>query len=228
MQKPHLTLYHGTDARILSMSKEERTSFLADVDRAREYLWTLMAPICNKKVIKELRYPNGELMGTLPITYLQSIKQQFYNAGKIVLYKNLFEKMTMADLTEKGAPLYQYGSLYVTLSKQTAIDFARRSFAGGERGLIVYRLLEGAEFLGISLCNLDNRTSRAILRIKTFAEDNSPRPVIVILNDVDPEDLLSEGGDPVCGEILSDTNYRYIKDVDLSLYRVESILPPKQ
>ena len=197
MKKPRkFTLYHGTDARILSMSKEEYTSYFADVNIALAYLWTIWKPLGQKTMVRELRWPNGELKGTVPISFLESRKQQFIDAGKDALYFNLYEKVNMFSWTEEGAELYQYGSLYVTTSREIASDYARRAFAGGERGLIAYRMLEGIEFLGIPLGNPEERTFNAIQRVKSFAEANEPEPVIVVLDDVAPCDLLSEDGKP--------------------------------
>lgn len=221
MQK--LTFYHGTDARILSMSKEERLSYLADVDLALEHLWTIWEPICHKTVIKELRYPNGEFMGTLPISYLKSIKQRFIDAGEETLYYGLLSHVSIMDWSKQGAPRYQYGALYVTGSDRKASLFAHDSYAGGERGIIAYFMLKGAAFLGLSLGNPDNRTYQAIQRVKSFAEAKEREPVIVVLNDVALEDLLSEGGGPVMGPIISGESYRYMKDVDLSLYPIRHL-----
>ncbi len=223
MKKKYITLYHGTDARILSMSKEERLSYLADVDLALEYLWTIWEPICHKTVIKELRYPNGEFMGTLPISYLESIKQRFIDAGEDTLYNGLRSRVSMADWSKQGAPRYQYGALYVTGSQWKASIYARDSYAGGERGIIVYFMLKGATFLGIPLGNPDSKTYQAIQRVRSFAEAKEQEPVVVVLNDVAPEDLLSESGEPVKEPIILGDSYRYIKDVDLSLYPVEHI-----
>ena len=234
MKNQSLILYHGTDARILSMSKEERTSYFADVDLALDYLWTIWEPLCQKTIIRELRWPNGELKGTFPISFLESRKQQFIDAGKEILYYNLYEKVSMADWTRQGASLYQYGSLYVSMSKDSASDYARRSFAGGERGLIVYRMLEGIDFLGISLGNPNEMMAKAIQRVKSFAEAKQPEPVVVTIGNVDPHDLLSEGGRPADEHIKlahdvqkhgiqAEFSFRYIKDINLSLFPVEHI-----
>lgn len=232
MIKPRkLTLYHGTDARILSMSREEYASYFTDVDIALAYLWTIWKPLNQKSLVRELRWPNGELKGTVPISFLESRKQQFIDAGKEVFYTNLSEKVNMFSWTEEGAELYQYGSLYATTSREIASNYARNAFAGGERGLIVYRMLEGLEFLGIPLGNPGEKTFRAIQRVKSFAEANEPEPVIVIIDDVLPCDLLSEDGKPADKKIqlffdpgiLIDFTFRYVKDVDLSTYPVERI-----
>ena len=186
-------------------------------------------------MIRELYYPDGTFMGTMPISFLESRKQQFLDAGKGTLYSNLHEKVNMWSWTKQGAKLYQYGALYVTTSKDTARDFARRSFAGGERGLIVYRMLEGAEFLGISIGHPDGRTAKAIRKIKSFAEADEPKPVIVVLNDLDPRFFLSEEGEPADmqlkmasdtfpdDDIIAEFSFRYLKDVDLSRYPFERV-----
>ena len=231
MEPLRFTLYHGTDARILSMSKEERSSFLTDIDIALDYLWTIWEPLIQKTMIRELRWPNGEFKGTVPISFLESRKQQFIDAGQEILYKNLYEKVSMFSWTKEGAELYQYGALYVTMSKKTAADFARRSFAGGERGLIVYRMLEGIAFLGIPLGNPDKRTTDAIQRVKAFADANDAAPVIVTLKDVAPCDLLTESGKPadamlqlvLDSGILIEPSFRYVKEIELSLFPMEQL-----
>ena len=234
MQKPHLTLYHGTDARILSMSKTERAAYFSDVDLALDYLWTIWEPICHKMVIRKLWWPNGEFKGTTSIPYIESIKQQFVDAGKGRLHEKVYRYVSMADWSKQGAPKYQYGSLYLTALKGMASTFANDAFAGGERGEIVYYMLEGAAFLGISLGHPEEKIVRAIQTIKAFAE--GPRePIVVILNDVDPKYLLAEGGKSADfsvelvmkaqkeGRTAPGANFRYMKDVDLSRYPFERV-----
>lgn len=235
MNNQILTLYHGTDARILSMSKEERESFLSDIDLARDYLWTIWKPLCVKTLIRKLYYPNGKLKGTTLMSFLESRKQQFIDAGEDALYYNLYEKVNMYSWTEQGAELYQYDALYLTPSKEKAKNYARRSFAGGERGLVVYRMLEGADFLELPLGTPNENTLRAIQKVKSFAETAAPIPVIVTLDDIDPDYLLTEGGKSASryiervvnalknGETPPDNSFRYMKDVDLSIYPVEHI-----
>ena len=228
-----LTLYHGTDARLLSMSKEERAAFFSDVDLALDYLWTIWKPLCEKTMPRELYYSNGQFKGTIPrsLSFLESKKQQFLDAGEDVLYYNLHEKVNMWSWTEQGAELYQYGALYLTFSKDTARNYARQSFAGGERGLIVYRMLEGIDFLGISLGNPDEKISHAIQKVQSFGEPDRKEPIIVTMNDIDPGLLLSEKGEPVNellklthnSSIMAGFSFRYMKDVDLSLYSFERV-----
>ena len=95
-------------------------------------------------------------------------------------------------------------------------------------------MLEGIEFLDISLGNPNEMTAKAIQRVRSFAEENNPDPVVVKFCDVDPNDLLSEGGEPANKDIkmaldmrkrgiLVDFSFRYLRDLDLSLFPIEHI-----
>lgn len=146
------------------------------------------------------------------------------------MYINLFEKLTMLGARNNGAGLYQYKDFYVCGSKRIAMNYARRSYAGGETGLNAYRLIQGAEIIGFDNMYQDPKVRLAADRIKDFAKEGNERPAIVTIEDVDLDYLFHEDGKPLFAdekdEILDGKegiryHFRYTKPVELSQCKVE-------
>ena len=86
-------------------------------------------------------------------------------------------------------------------------------------------------FIPDRLGNPDEKTAKAIQRVKAFAESDDADPVILVLDEVDPSDLLTEEGKPadtrlklaLDSDIRFEPSFRYVKDIDLSLCQVEHV-----
>lgn len=224
------TLYHGTDARMLTMSKDERMEYLTLVDKAIAAMWEFLAPL-DEWEMYEFKGPRGDKRYSTRWV-VEKYKDEFIKAGKNNLYTNFTEKLSMQGRRVNGSELYQYGDLYLAASYNTAKDYAARSFAGGELGLIAYRLAEGLVFLNFPDWHPTPEIEYAINRILEFGEGGKEDPVIVTLEGIDPEDLVMDNGSSAKEEIealydilgnLGDLKFRYLKDTDLSQFPIEHL-----
>ena len=120
--------------------------------------------------------------------------------------------------------LYQYGSFYLTTNKMTALNYAQRSFAGGEIGLMAYSLIEGTEIINFTDYNPDESLKNKINRIKEFGEEGKECPVIVTFNNIDLSCLQNEDGTPLpIDDITIFSNFRYSKAQDLKWDIIENV-----
>ena len=223
-------LYHGSDARIIEMTKEEREQYKNDCDLVVNSLFPLFKPLMSYEKVE--RILNGEKI----YVYETPLKLRYQNLlnekGGQYMYINLFEKLTMIDARNNGSELYQYNDLYLCASKLTAINYARRSYAGGETGLNAYRLIQGAEIIGFENMYADPNVKRAAEKIKEFAKEGNERPVIITIDDIDPCFLFYEDGKPIEKDDIKELierrrknqiNFRYTKYVELKLCKIEFI-----
>lgn len=226
-----LIFYHGTDARMVSMTKEERLEYLNKCDLVIDYLWTLYEPLMKSELV-EIDY-RGQRVSVLK-QKIEDFRTLLNEKGNQYQYINLYEKLNMLCWRNGGAGLYQYGFLYLSLSKQAARDYASRSFAGGELGLMAYRMIEGAEIISFDSYHPNVVVSNAIEEIKSFAQEGKEQPIVVTINDIETEYLLNEDGssvdwDHVYSLIDRDKhyNFRYIKDIELDLNIAEYLIKNK-
>ena len=229
----NLTLYHGTDARLIYMSDAEREDYFALVDRAIDSLWPYLREY-NENIPRIINFPDGS-KGTSSWRRIESMKQQFINAGNADFYYFISKRISEIALWKNGAERYQYSSFYVTCSRTKARQYARDSFAGGEHGLNAYALILAAEHLKPSGWHPSEEVTKAIRAIKDFADARNRRPVIVSIENARPEDLLLEDGAPADGilkHVISSlsqgeepkgASFRYLKTVDLKNCKIDSI-----
>lgn len=86
------SIYHGTDARILAMTAEEKEEW--------------------KKICIELA---TTLRPYFPdVYYLTIFKKLFENGGREDIYWNLCDTITRHDAMKNGNQEYQYGEIYLT------------------------------------------------------------------------------------------------------------------
>lgn len=127
--------------------------------------------------------------------------------------------MRWLEANENGSQYYQYGDLYLAGDKNKARHYAFSSFAGGEIGLIAYRLIQVAEILGWDSCNNDESLKKTIESIKSFAEAQAI-PVVIPISDLDMDYLFYEMGGSVKNEnkfLWKMMSVRYTKEYTLSL-----------
>ena len=223
-------LYHGSDARIIEMTKEEREQYKNDCDLIVNSLFPLFKPLMSYEKVEMI------LNGEKNYVYETPLKLRYQNLlnekGGQHLYINLFEKLTMIDARNNGSELYQYNDLYLCASKLTAINYAYRGFAGGEAGLNAYRLIQGAEIIGFENMYADPNVKRAAERIKEFAKEGNERPVIITIEDIDPCYLFYEDGKPIEKDDIEEyiersrdyqMKFRYTKYVELKSCKIEFI-----
>lgn len=222
-------LYHGSDARIIEMTKEEREQYKNDCDLVVNSLFPLFKPLMSYEKVERILNGEKSYVYEIPLKRYQNLLDE---KGGQYMYINLFEKLTMIDARNNGSELYQYNDLYLCASKLTAINYARRSYAGGETGLNAYRLIQGAEIVGFENMYADPNVKRAAERIKEFAKEGNERPVIITIDDIDPCYLFYEDGKPIEKDDIKELierrrknqiNFRYTKYVELKLCKIEFI-----
>ena len=223
------TLYHGTDARIVSMTKDERNNFLSKTDLIISRLWDVFKPYYTEFVPRRI-VRHGEVIDTF-MRLIEQYKDDFYKIGKSYVYVNLTEKLSMLEARYDGSGFYQYGSLYLAAVEDTAKDYARRSFAGGELGLIAYRLIEAMDVLQFPEWKPDTETKGLIKEFMDFAAEGKEDPVVITIGGIDSDDLLTETGGSISGALdflekfgyLPDFKFRYKGELDLSSYPMEHL-----
>lgn len=134
------------------------------------------------------------------------------------LYANIYEKLSMVDMMHNGCQQYQYGDLYLTSRNFSADNYARRSFAGGEIGLMAYRMIEAAEIIGFDGLYNNNAAAANIKTVKQFALEES-EPIVIKVRDIDPLFLQEDTGEPIDWSSIKviPQLFRYGKDITLDI-----------
>ena len=223
-----ITLYHGTDARILSMSKEERLQYKKECDLIIDTLYPFFQPLL-KWEKTEIKVDGKTIFGyeyPLKLKYGKILNEK----GGMYMYQNLFEKLAMIDCRNNNAGLYQYENLYLCSSKLGAADYASKSYAGGELGLIAYRLIQGADIINFENFRPNSNIKSIMDRIREFAKEGNEKPAIVTIENIDVDYLSFEDGKPIEKDNFAEwleprrkrqLKFRYTKPLELSECKVE-------
>ena len=223
-----ITLYHGTDARILSMSKEERLQYKKECNLIIDTLYPFFQPLL-KWEKTEINVDGKTIYGheyPLKLKYGRILNEK----GGMYMYLNLFEKLTMIDCRNNNAGLYQYDNLYLCSSKLGAADYASKSYAGGELGLIAYRLIQGADIINFENFRPNSNIQSIMNKIREFAKEGNEKPAIVTIENIDVDYLSFEDGKPIEKDNFAEwleprrkrqLKFRYTKPLDLSECKVE-------
>lgn len=200
--------YHGTDLRYIGLSKENRDQLHSYCYGLRELLYARFSAYYD---INDHEYTRlKELLGSLV-------------EDEPKIFENL--KRGLCDiLLSKMSEDFEYGSLYLTSNIISAHLYAIKSYAGGEFASSAYALTKAAKAIGhedwYKVENLPELSLFADLLIK-FAEE-TPKPVIFKITDVDPTFLRTEQNERIEAYIrngrLYHTEFRYNKEIDLSKY----------
>lgn len=210
------TLYHGTDARFVRMSKEERMEYLDKCKKVIDYLWELFQPLWTTTEIIEIPLPNGE-KGYAPERKIEIIANKLCSKENRIIKCNFFESLSRVEAWKNGNTQYQYGDLYLTSVRKTALNYARRAFAGGETGLNAYRLIEGAELLQIEGWDKNDDISKIIAEIKqTIGTEDNEEPVVITITDIDKDKLFADTGNSLDANIPQQL-FRYVGEYSLDL-----------
>lgn len=223
-----ITLYHGTDARILSMSKEERLQYKKECDLIIDTLYPFFQPLL-KWEKTEIKVDGKTIFGyeyPLKLKYGKILNEK----GGMYMYQNLFEKLAMIDCRNNNAGLYQYENLYLCSSKLTAASYATSSFAGGEMGLIAYRLIQGADIINFENFRPNSNIQSIMNKIREFTKEGNEKPAIVTIENIDVDYLSFEDGKPIEKDNFAEwleprrkrqLKFRYTKPLELSECKVE-------
>lgn len=189
--------YHGTDARIVSMTDQERQKFTKEIHEALSFMWSYFEPYLNR---------------------FDDLKNYYQDETS---WKNLCDALTRYNSMRHGNTLYQYGFFYLCNFKQRAAEYALRSFAFGELGLNAIHILCGAERIKFKNWFPSYEMEQIFTNIHKFAEEAS-QPIIFAFDNIDVNYLYDETGEKLTKENLdtfltSSGSFRYTKDVKLEL-----------
>lgn len=198
------TLYHGTDARIVRMTPEERSRHIDDCKRIIDFLWPFYEPFAF----------TGEKHGEL-LSLLDHDEQADFQVTSVL--RNI--KGYKAGDSQWQ---YQKDCLYLTSFENNAEAFARNSFAGGEIGKFSFTLLRYLPKMKFAGFEPDAKTLESIKRISNFA-CSTPEPIVFEFNDLDPNDMVDDKEqkvqpheDPLINQIIFRA-VRYLKPIELDL-----------
>lgn len=193
--------YHGTDARIVSMSDDERKGFVKDIDIAIGYMWPFFEPY---------KFRMEELKDVLE-----------YDKDN-TLWLKLYDALIHYGAMTVGNEQYQYGSFYLTNFLGRAASYAVESFAFGESGFNAYYMFKASEKIKFEGWNPAKDVLSALNRIDAFASEES-QPVVFQFTDINFHDLQLENGKHLTEEnkdvfLSSGGSFRYtgILNLDLS------------
>ena len=196
------------------MTVDERQQFLSNCRNAIDYLWELYKPLLIEVESEETAVKRFPWMP--PKRKIDNYKELLESKNRH-LYINLIEKLDMIDYWKRGIQQYQYGDLYLTALEMKAERYAMRSFAGGEMGLMVCRLVESADIIGLDYSS--SKEINAIEQVMQFALDEANyAPVVFELPNVPIKNLLTDKGEPLNNEIARlCQDFRYVGDYNLTL-----------
>lgn len=196
-------LYHGTDAKIVLMSENERQEYKEACDTAIKYIWTLFQPYHEKDMMLRCFKP--------ALGYEENQK----------LYLDLMSAMNCLGGKMRGNEFYQYDAFYLTRLRWRAENFAHKAFAGGEYGTTAYRLYKAAKVIDFKNWNPDKTVTDALMRIASMAE-KKPQPIVFSFENLNPDYLMTEHAMPYTEDLYDVIdNVRYIGKIELNINKAD-------
>lgn len=197
-----IELYHGTDAKIVRMTEEERKMHKSYCKRAIEYLYPLF---------KE-KYYFDSLYFEVDKTNLDK-ETAHYIDDCLHCYRSM--------LWGNGFFQYPDNVVYLTSLYKNAKDYAYRNFAGGELGYLAYYMCKAAQSVELPGFDPNSETATAIQYVMALGEQKR-EPIIFRLKvnqDLDLMYLRRENGEILIG--THEQGFRYIGPIKLDLASAE-------
>lgn len=160
-------LFHGTDASLIGMSKQEREV----INEACEV------------IIKSIYRIFKDNSISITNKTLMSVKDSYGNAA------NAYVK---AEGRINKSYLYSYGDFYVTNLPDRACGYSRESWILGETGEVTNLLVEGACALGLALPN--DMVFNKAYEIYDGRKQKSKDPVVLVITDCKCSELYEIRG----------------------------------
>lgn len=196
-------LYHGSDAKIIRMTEDERLSYFADCKRAIDYLWPFYEILLKEDL------------------YFNKLKQEKGEENASLISLAYEDSMAIRDY-KRGSKDYEYGDFYLAY-RFTACNSARRAYAGGEFARLTHTLITAADVIGFDNWQPDASTRKCFEKVLKMA--NAPKEPVVFcfaFEDLDINYLRD-----VRGEIIDwfrgPNSFRYLKPVILDLSKAERL-----
>jgi len=201
------TLYHGTDLRFAKLPEDLRKNFLAYCHYLREVLYAHFSPYYS------INEPSHESLKS----FMEDVQDE-----NPKLFENLREGLCdimMSKISEE----YEYGSLYLTSWMFSAIDYAKKAYAGGEFAFAAYALAKAAKAKGLQeWYNNEQLNMEQFVDSLIAVAEAKPDPVIYKITDINPSFLRTEQNESIERYIrngkLTVTEFRYTAPLTLSNY----------
>lgn len=216
MEKP--ILFHGTDARIVKMSDDEREYMRQCCKTAGDCLWKHYSQMVKTEARKYKDPKCGEIIIFPQI--ISDYKQQIEALNIDGLYYGLCWDINNYISYDNGSALYQYGNIYLTASELTAKKYAYKSFAFGEFGHMIYTMILALPAMNFADWNPTQKESDAINQIVSFAHGKS-EPVVIPVSDYEIENIRSEDGTKKDLDVMLMSHIRYLGKLKLNLEDAE-------
>ena len=178
-----IVLYHGTDERLVKMSKAEREAYFKAVDAAMGYTF---------EAFKKLHFCEYDSIDGIR-KQVKALNKEMKDEELILLYSALC--VTGGWLADN--PFLNYRELSATNSRDRACEYALNSFAGGELAAKTFLLIKTAEYLRLPGYDPQGEAKAAIETVKDFADKKKAAPVLVRFEIDDPDQLEYQGGGDV-------------------------------
>ena len=188
-----ITLYHGTDKKLLNYSEKERIEIQKLCNQISDYCY--------------YRFLDDGLSIFSLTNYKTKREPEIGDC-----WRNFLDVFQKYDSRKRGSNLYQYGSLYLTGDRKKAEVYARNSFIMGEQGIVAYWLYVAASRVwGLK------RTSQDLVEMFESFESLTTKPsipIVLTFTNIPKDDLLSERGEEIeweaLGNIITGLSYRLI------------------
>ena len=179
-----ITLYHGTDKKLLDYSEEERIAIQKLCTQISDYCYYL--------------FLDDGLSIFSPTNY--KIKRGSEIGDSWSYFLNAFQKY---DTRKKDSPLYQYDFLYLTGDRKKAENYARNANIMGEQGIVAYWLYVAAS----RVWDLQRTSQDLVELIESFQilTTKPSIPILLTFTNIPKDDLLSERGEEMQWEAWGDS-----------------------
>ena len=195
-------LFHGTDAKMVGLSKKDRDSLFIIFRDVIDTLWPSFEPIIDRLILTGLPRPVG-------VALTESEEEA---------YRRILSGLHLIQWYKKRNQLYAYGDFYLDSSLELAIGYAKNAAYGGELGRMAYSILEGAKILGFDIMSIGgeefHRNAGTVLKIAQMQAE----PVVFAFAHLELEKLRDMQGNLVnwVGIVgVRTQHFRYLGEVEL-------------
>lgn len=189
--------FHGTDFRILRMTKEERLGYKAGALEIAGYFWSFFAPHMK--------------------TGLRDFHSILSRHPEPHFLHNLLVALECYRLHKAGDPQYQYedNCIYITSNAEKASDYANNAFAGGEAAKSAFRMVQALTILRPNILSDNPGIIKKMEHLLSFGQAPA-QPCVCWIRDIDSAYLQNDFGEPYDPKTpLLFQNARYNKAVTL-------------
>ena len=177
-------LFHGTDAKIVKLSTQERMAFL---NSCRDFI-------------------------DFAVPFFSVLPEECPNGLNPNVFRSIPCAIQDARERHNGNMQYQYGDIYLTRYASDAFGYAMRAWAGGELARDAYSLAKGADYLRLEGWSPDGRMKNIMERIISFAEiPANPVAFYIPTEHLDLEKLKEFRGGPVDWDVAA--LFRYLGEM---------------